>query len=126
MGVQRIGQGLFCQALMDYWGGRCPLTGIARDPELLRVSHIVAWADCETYALRLDVHNGLLLSALWDAAFDAGLVSFSDDGTAMRSPNLSAAAAAALDLKNAAPLTPLTDLHRKNLARHRNKHGYPA
>ena len=30
-------------------------------------------------ALRLDVHNGLLLSALWDAAFDAGLISFADD-----------------------------------------------
>ena len=49
-----------------------PLTGIT-DEALLRASHIVAWADCETDALRLDVHNGLLLSALWDAAFDAGL-----------------------------------------------------
>jgi hypothetical protein len=30
---------------------------------------------------RLDVHNGLLLSALWDAAFDQGLVSFDADGS---------------------------------------------
>jgi len=48
---------------MDYWQGRCPLTGIS-DPALLRASHIVPWAECETDAQRLDVHNGLLLAAL--------------------------------------------------------------
>ena len=86
--VQRIGQDIFRAALMDYWGGRCPLTGIT-DPALLRASHIVPWAECDD-AQRLDVHNGLLLSALWDAAFDSGLVSFADDGTALASPELSA------------------------------------
>src|SRR5438093_853602 len=55
-------------------GGRCPLTGVTV-PAVLRASHILPWADC-TDAQRLDVHNGLLLSALWDAAFDCGLVSF--------------------------------------------------
>ena len=38
-------------------------TGIT-DPALLRASHIVPWAECGD-AQRLDVHNGLLLSALW-------------------------------------------------------------
>jgi predicted restriction endonuclease len=70
---------------MDYWEGRCPITGIT-DPALLRASHIVAWAECDD-AQRLDVHNGLLLSALWDAAFDTGLVSFADDGTVRASPD---------------------------------------
>ena len=42
--VQRIGQNIFRAALMDYWGGRCPITGIT-DPELLRASHIVPWAE---------------------------------------------------------------------------------
>jgi hypothetical protein len=32
--VQRIGQDIFRAALMDYWGARCPITGIA-DPALL-------------------------------------------------------------------------------------------
>jgi hypothetical protein len=82
--VQRIGQDIFRSALMDYWGGRCPLTGIA-DPALLRASHIVPWADC-TDEQRLDVHNGLLLSALWDAAFDNGLISFDNDGNVLASP----------------------------------------
>jgi hypothetical protein len=65
--VQRTGQDIFRAALMDYWGARCPITGIT-DPALLRASQIVPWAECGD-AQRLDVHNGLLLSALWDAAF---------------------------------------------------------
>src|SRR5262249_6295038 len=75
--VQRIGQDVFRDALMDYWGGRCPLTGLT-ESALLPASHIVPGADCSDQQ-RLDVHNGLLLSALWDAAFDCGLVSFADD-----------------------------------------------
>lgn len=89
--VQRIGQDIFRRSLMDYWQGRCPLTGIS-DPALLRASHIVPWRVCESDAQRLDVHNGLLLSALWDAAFDKGLVTFADNGRPMFSPSLSDAA----------------------------------
>lgn len=33
--------------------------------------------------------NGLLLAADWDAAFDAGLVTFQDDGQVAYSPRLS-------------------------------------
>jgi predicted restriction endonuclease len=51
----------------------------------LRASHIVPWADCDDEQ-RLDIHNGLLLSALWDGAFDQGLVSFADDGAVLASP----------------------------------------
>lgn len=122
MVVERVGQDIFRDALMDYWNGRCPLAGIT-DPALLRASHIVPWADCQTDALRLDVHNGLLLSSLWDAAFDAGLVSFDDEGCALRSPHLSSEAAAALALDTAQPI-PLTDAHRHNLAQHRAKNGF--
>jgi putative restriction endonuclease len=60
-------------------------------------------AECDD-AQRLDVHNGLLLSALWDAAFDAGLISFADDGTVLASPELSATArTAARHRKGAVP-----------------------
>ena len=121
--IQRKGQDIFRDALMDYWNCRCPMTGIT-EPALLRASHIVAWADCETDALRLNVHNGLLLSALWDAAFDAGVISFSDDGEVLRSPALSDAAASALDLETNLFLTGLTPEHAPNLARHRARHGF--
>lgn len=123
MTVERVGQSLFRQALLDYWNGRCPLTGIT-DPALLRASHIVPWSECDNDAQRLDVHNGLLLSALWDAAFDGGLVSFADDGAVLRSPKLTADAAAALRLDTASLLAPLTDQHRQNLRHHRARYGF--
>jgi hypothetical protein len=122
MVIQRIGQDIFRDALMDYWGGRCSITGIT-EPELLRASHIVPWADC-TDEQRLDVHNGLLLSALWDAAFDRGLISFADDGAVLASPQLSEAARTALGLNSAPSLTGLRDIHRANLALHRIRNGF--
>jgi hypothetical protein len=122
--VQRIGQDIFRAALMDYWGARCPLTGIT-DPALLRASHIVPWAECGD-AQRLDVHNGLLLSALWDAAFDTGLVTFANDGTVLASPQLSAAARTAVGIEPAPRLPSLRDAHRVNLALHRARFGFSA
>ena len=121
--VQRVGQDVFREALMAYWGGRCPLTGIT-DPALLRASHIVPWAECQTDEHRLDVHNGLLLSALWDAAFDVGLVSFSDEGGVLLAPQLSKPAASALRLDARLLLTGLTAGHKTNLGWHRAKHGF--
>jgi putative restriction endonuclease len=98
------------------------LTGIT-EPGLLRASHIVPWSDCDD-AQRLDVHNGLLLSALWDAAFDKGLVSFDDDGTVRTSSSLSAPAHQALGIDTAPALRGLRDAHRANLAAHRARHGF--
>ncbi len=122
MVVQRIGQDVFREALIDYWGGHCPMTGIT-ESGLLRASHIVPWADC-TDAQRLDVYNGLLLSALWDAAFDRGLISFGDDGTVLASPQLSETTRTALALSGAPRLAGLRDAHRKNLALHRTRNGF--
>lgn len=113
--IQRIGQDIFRKSLMDYWQGRCPLTGIT-DPELLRASHIIPWSECTTDAQRLDVHNGLLLSALWDAAFDRCLVTFDNDGKPQFSVALSAPARQALQWH--LPIS-LTYLHHSNLRHHR-------
>jgi len=113
--VQRIGQDIFRASLLDYWQGCCPLTGIT-DPALLRASHIVPWSECADDSHRLDVHNGLLLSALWDAAFDRALVTFHEDGHPVFSPALSPAARNALQWTS--PL-PLHGHHLKNLEHHR-------
>ena len=115
--VERIGQDIFRARLMDYWQGRCPLTGIA-DAASLRASHIIPWANCESDAERLDVHNGLLLSALWDAAFDRALVTFETKvspsfrpvSASKRAPN----SAGIPDFARA-------DEHRRRLARHREQ-----
>ncbi len=85
--VQRVGQGLFREALLRRWNGRCAITGVDV-AELLRASHIKPWAHCASDAERLDPDNGLLLAANWDAAFDQGLVTFEDDGVPVWSPRL--------------------------------------
>ncbi len=115
--IQRIGQDSFRLELMKYWQCSCPLTNIT-DPELLRASHIVPWKDCTSVEDRLDVHNGLLLSALWDAAFDRGLVTFSDEGKPQFSPRLSKQAQENMHWTN--PI-PLTKHHQERLVWHRAK-----
>ncbi|MEN2786744.1 HNH endonuclease [Sphingomonas qilianensis] len=119
---QRVGQDIFRAALMRYWPAGCPLTGIT-DPALLRGSHIIPWAECGSDAERLDVHNGLLLSSLWDAAFDAGLVSFTDEGRALVTARLDAVSRAALAI-GTVPTVAFTDGHRLRLAWHRTRYGF--
>ena len=113
----RIGQTCFREAVLTYWNGACPLTGIT-NPELLRASHIIPWAKCDSDQERLNVHNGLLLSSLWDAAFDTGLVTLDDQGRVIASPNISEKAVEALRIDDA-PVLSLTDEHRIRLAWHR-------
>lgn len=72
--VQRVGQNLFRDGLLDLWEGRCAVTELSVHA-LLRASHIKPWADCETDAERLDVYNGILLAPHLDAAFDRGFSS---------------------------------------------------
>jgi putative restriction endonuclease len=74
----RIGQGQFRKDLLQRWHGRCAVSGVSR-PELLRASHIKPWSSCNNQE-RLDPDNGLLLSAAYDAAFDALLIGFAADG----------------------------------------------
>lgn len=76
---QRVGQQAYRQAMLDYWGGTCAVTGLTL-PQALRASHAKPWAECSTDAERLDVYNGFLLSANLDALFDNFLISFTDEG----------------------------------------------
>jgi hypothetical protein len=69
-------------------------------------------------------HNGLLLSALWDAAFDKGLISFADDGTPLLSPSLTKESRAALLIETVTPIRGLRAEHHINLARHRACNGF--
>ena len=84
---QRVGQTLFREGLLALWGGRCAITGLDA-PELLRASHAKPWADSSDIE-RLDVFNGLLLAAHWDAAFDSGLITISTSGHVVPSATLS-------------------------------------
>jgi putative restriction endonuclease len=116
--VQRVGQDVFRKSLMEYWGGRCPITRLDQ-PELLRASHIKPWAECATDAERLDVFNGLLLAAHLDAAFDAALITFADDGSLIMSKDLSDRARSVLALQEGMRLAGLTPHHARYLGWHR-------
>lgn len=82
----RIGQAYF-RGQLDKKFKACCITGI-KNASLLRASHIKPWSDSNDEE-RLDVDNGLLLCANFDALFDSGLMSFDDNGNALYSPLIS-------------------------------------
>lgn len=113
---QRRGQDLFRKGLMEYWQGCCAITGLDV-PELLRASHAKPWKDA-TDAERLDVHNGLLLAAHLDAAFDRGLISIDVNGTVILSPMLSSHGAKVLGVDVPRSVCKLAPAHMPYLAWH--------
>ena len=75
---QRKGQDYFRRMILANYGARCALTGIDI-PQLLLASHIIPWADKSHKNDRLNPCNGICLSALYDKAFDQGLITISPD-----------------------------------------------
>ncbi len=75
---QRKGQEYFRRMILQNYGCRCALTGI-NIPQLLLASHIIPWADITHKKERLNPCNGICLSALYDKAFDSGLITISPD-----------------------------------------------
>ena len=73
---QRIGQSFFRRTVLSSYHSRCCITGLA-EPRLLLASHMVPWG--KDQANRLNPHNGLCLSALYDRAFDQGLITLDED-----------------------------------------------
>ena len=120
--VQRVGQDVFREGLMEFAKSRCAISGITV-PEVLRASHIKAWAECETDAERLDVHNGLLLAAHLDALFDKHLISVADDGTVLVSETIGAEDRIRLGLDEERKIVGLTAGHRGYLVGHRARFG---
>lgn len=84
---QRVGQDRYRDALLNYWGGACAVTGVAVT-EVLRASHAKPWAECTDDAERLDAFNGFLLAANLDALFDRFLISFDGTGRLLISDSL--------------------------------------
>ena len=82
----RIGQGKFRKNLIKFWGS-CSITGLS-NTALLKASHIKPWRDCSNLE-RLDPMNGLLLHPTYDHLFDAGFISFDNDGKILISEDLS-------------------------------------
>ncbi len=71
----RRGQQFFRQTVINSYGVCCCISGI-NVPRLLVASHIKPWRDFPKE--RLNPRNGLCLSTLHDAAFDAGLITLDE------------------------------------------------
>jgi len=74
--VLRRGQTFFRNATLAAYRERCCVT-LLSVRELLRASHIIPWA--ADASSRLDPTNGLSLNALYDAAFDRGLMTIDEN-----------------------------------------------
>lgn len=118
---QRVGQNKFRDAMLDYWGGACAVTGI-EIPEVLRASHAKPWAECATDAERLDVFNGFLLSANLDALFDRFLISFDEQGVLLITPALAEKNLQLLGIFPGMKLRWINALHQPYLSLHRARH----
>ncbi len=114
---QRIGQNVFRSALMEYWKGACALSGLEFS-DLLRASHCKPWSDCQSDEERLNPYNGLLLITNYDALFDKGWITFTDEGKLQVSPQLPSPVITTLGLATPKRLRWVTAKHWPFLAYH--------
>jgi hypothetical protein len=82
----RVGQGLFRKQVLASWGNTCAVTGSAV-LDAIRASHIKPWRSSSNEE-RLDSSNGIPLIASLDALFDAGLITFDENGGLLVSSRL--------------------------------------
>jgi predicted restriction endonuclease len=85
-------QSFFRAAVLTSYGTRCAVTGLAM-PDLLVASHIIPWSS--SIERRADPTNGICLNALFDRAFDRGLMTIDEDYRVIVSRRLHDAAHAA-------------------------------
>jgi len=112
----RRGQGRFRDGLIELWG--CCAASDCKELNLLRASHIIPWRIAND-SQRLDKFNGLLLSPNLDAAFDAGLITFAENGKIIISKSLRNDDRRALGIRNDLRLRRIARKHLPYLAYHR-------
>ncbi len=81
----RQNQNVFRRIVLKNYNSKCCVSGLDV-VEVLRASHISAWA--EDKKNRLNPENGLCLSATYDAAFDRHLISLDEDYRLIFAPSL--------------------------------------
>lgn len=116
----RIGQGKFRDDLLQYWDGKCAVTGLDV-PKLLKASHTKPWKYSNNQE-RLDPNNGILLSPNYDEAFDKGFISFDDNGRIVLSQHLTKESINALGFNHTDKIQKvLTTAQKKYLEYHRSE-----
>ena len=117
----RLIQGKYRRELIRRWKGKCAVTG-SDELRALIASHIVPWRESNNFE-KGDVNNGLLLSPLYDALFDKGLISFNDNGEILISKELKNNTIL-LRVSKDDKINELREGNLKYLKRHRKKYGF--
>ncbi|CAN5429095.1 hypothetical protein BH11PSE9_BH11PSE9_34660 [soil metagenome] len=120
----RIGQGGYRTRMRSIWSDQCALTARVV-PCALVASHAKPWAESSNEE-RLDEYNGLLLSASIDRLFDAGLISFADDGRLLVAPSMADTDLMSVGLSRSSALRSIDSRHAPYFSAHRAKHKFPA
>lgn len=108
--------------MLRVWDSKCALTGCGIEAVLI-ASHAKQWAKA-TNEERLDEYNGLLLVATVDRLYDAGLISFDDDGLILLGEGLNDEELPTLGLSKESKLRKVTNRHKPYLYAHRLQHGF--
>jgi putative restriction endonuclease len=82
--VRRV-QAFFRAAVLSSYNFRCAISGL-EVPGLLVASHIIPWRTSSER--RADPKNGIALNALYDCAFDRGLITLDEQLCVVLSPHL--------------------------------------
>ena len=112
----RIGQGEFRKELEERWNS-CAVTDV-NTSKLLIASHIKPWKKSDNKE-RLDVNNGILLLSSIDKAFDAGLITFSNEGELIYSKYANKEDMVKAGIKSSLKLRMVTDDMKPYLEYHR-------
>jgi hypothetical protein len=118
----RVGQGQFRKEVLAIWNNTCPVTRV-NNPRLLIASHIHSWYSSDNIE-KVDGYNGLPLAPNVDKLFDKGLISFADDGSLLKSSDLSVETLNALGISEDTKISGLKPQHCVYLRKHRKAFGF--
>ncbi|MDD6396562.1 MAG: HNH endonuclease [Firmicutes bacterium] len=111
----RVNQSVFRDRVLNKYHTCCLCK--MENPALLKASHIKPWVASSSKE-KLDVENGLLLCPNHDALFDAGFISFLNDGNIIISKRLSSMDCRCANIDPSMKIS-LSDANKKYIEYHR-------
>lgn len=114
----RLKQSEYRRNLLDYWDGKCAVTGCGLT-DVLIASHIKPWSKCETHQESVSKYNGFLLTPNLDRLFDYGFISFTDAGRILISKDVPESEYGVLGLATDMRVRKIEEGHNEYLVYHR-------
>lgn len=115
--TSRVGQGAYRKRIIHRWEYKCAVTGFDK-LKILIASHILPWSEADNNQ-RLDVHNGILLSPVYDALFDRHLISFENTGKIILSDSIESHAFQRLNVTGNEKIKNLSSHNLQYMEKHR-------